>query len=451
MMNMFYGSTGTRDKNYSRLTSRERADVNTYNKRDPFMMQVPVPGEDFPLIRLVTKYQYGFLFVTLKDAEHLNILANRKINTCVKVQLHKAETNQTEKFQTETDSSKSPNPLFNKTFTFSLKEHEIRDTSLVIQVFDMGYITEEWVGVVHICMTHLWMGEQRVGWKKEERSVEIRPPDGEQGHTLMVLRCAKDGTVSESEEGRMRRKILIQEDQLFKVESANKIKQQELEDMFKEKETIELEVSDLEKKKIDYKFQLQRAETGHTVDVPNITKEVNEEISKKRKELELKKTRLQDVLDKSAELHSKTIDRASNGILKIGLRYKDDTNELFILVDSAKNLPAVNRTDTSDPYVKVTNQLNNELTFLGKTKTLWKELNPSWKEDFTLPDIRSLDQVEKCSLGFVVKDDERIRLGAKNTSLGKVFINMNSAQGAWHFDQLKRGTGAIYLEYPLQI
>jgi hypothetical protein len=53
----------------------------------------------------------------------------------------------------------------------------------------MGYLSEELVGVVHIYLTHLWMGEQRVGWKKEERKrVEIRPPDGEQSHTMMVLR-----------------------------------------------------------------------------------------------------------------------------------------------------------------------------------------------------------------------------------------------------------------------
>ena len=70
----------------------------------------------------------------------------------------------------------------------------------------------------------------------------------------------------------MRRKILLQEDKLFEIESANKIQNLELEEKFEEKEKLELHVSDLEKKKIDYKFQLQRAETGHTVDVPNISK-----------------------------------------------------------------------------------------------------------------------------------------------------------------------------------
>ena len=39
-----------------------------------------------------------------------------------------------EKFQTETDNSKNPSPAFNKTFRFSLRETEIRDSSLVIQV-----------------------------------------------------------------------------------------------------------------------------------------------------------------------------------------------------------------------------------------------------------------------------------------------------------------------------
>merc|ERR1712215_156148 len=119
-------------------------------------MQVPVEGEQFPLIRLVTKFEHGFLLVTLKDSEHLNILANKKINTCVKVQLYKTETNHRQMFQTETDTTKSPNPVFNKTLTFSLKETEIQDSSLIIQVFDMGFHTEKMVGVVHIYLTHLW-------------------------------------------------------------------------------------------------------------------------------------------------------------------------------------------------------------------------------------------------------------------------------------------------------
>ena len=61
---------------------------------------------------------------------------------------------------------------------------------------------------------------------------------------------------------------------MFSVESENNKKHQELEEKHREKDKIELEVSDLEKKTIEYKFQLQRAETGHTVDVPDITKYV---------------------------------------------------------------------------------------------------------------------------------------------------------------------------------
>ena len=95
--------------------------------------------------------------------------------------------------------------------------------------------------------------------------------------------------------------------------------------------------------------------------------------------------------------------------------------------------------------------MNNDQSILGKTKTLWKELNPTWKEEFSLPDVKSLDQLKKCSLGFVIKDDSRIRLGAKNISLGRVLVNINSAQGAWHFQQLSKDGGTVYLEYPLKI
>ena len=85
------------------ISKFQKDDVNTYNKRDPFIMQVPIQGEVFPLIRwtknnfptdssflsrLVTRYDHGFLVVTLKDAENLNVLANRRISTCVKVNLN---------------------------------------------------------------------------------------------------------------------------------------------------------------------------------------------------------------------------------------------------------------------------------------------------------------------------------------------------------------------------
>jgi hypothetical protein len=46
--------------------------------------------------------------------------------------------------------------------------------------------------------------------------------------------------------------------------------------------------------------------------------------------------------------------RARNGTLKLGLKYKEDTQELIILVDSGSNLPPVNHGEKhSDPYVKV--------------------------------------------------------------------------------------------------
>ena len=99
--------------------------------------------------------------------------------------------------------------------------------------------------------------------------------------------------------------------------------------------------------------------------------------------------------------------------------------------------------------MQVTSKLNNEQTILGKTKTIWKELNPSWKEEFSIK-LESLDQLKKYSLGLVVKDDSRFSVGPKCT-LGKVFVNINSAQGGWHFSQLTRGGSVVYLEYPLQI
>ena len=79
----------------------------------------------------------------------------------------------------------------------------------------------------------------------------------------------------DTEEGRMRRKILLQEDKLAKIEITNKMRRLELQERFEEKEKLELEVSDLEKRKVDYKLRLQRAESGHSVDIPDISKSVS--------------------------------------------------------------------------------------------------------------------------------------------------------------------------------
>ena len=91
--------------------------------------------------------------------------------------------------------------------------------------------------------------------------------------------------------------------------------------------------------------------------------------------------------------------------------------------------------------------VNNEQTFTGKTKTIWKELNPAWKEEFCVQ-VESVDQLSKCSLELVVKDDSKFGVGKR--VLGNVFININSAQGGWHLCRVAKGDEVVYLEYPLQ-
>merc|ERR1719206_1389754 len=108
----------------------------------------------------------------------------------------------------------------------------------------------------------------------------------------------------------MRRKILLQEDKLAKIESTNKMRHLDLQERFEEKDKLELEVSDLEKRKVDYNLQLQRA---------------------------------------------------TNGSLTLGLQYNPVKQQLMVMVDSARNLVPVNLGEKhSDPYVKVICLVNNE-------------------------------------------------------------------------------------------
>ena len=193
----------------------------------------------------------------------------------------------------------------------------------------------------------------------------------------MSIRKVQGKGIPDTEEAKMRRKIILQEDKLFEVETANKLKQEDLQRRLDEKIDLELAVTELEKKNVDYKFQLQQAEMGHTVRDPDITRsesflnrlksiflkffrQMSDEISDKTKDLEKKIARLGDLVSMSARLETKFLERATEGTLRVGIQHFRDKKQLLVVVISASGLRPVNFSEKhSDPYVKVRRILND--------------------------------------------------------------------------------------------
>jgi Ca2+-dependent lipid-binding protein len=87
--------------------------------------------------------------------------------------------------------------------------------------------------------------------------------------------------------------------------------------------------------------------------------------------------------------------------------------KLVLTVVEAKDLKAVDSGGTSDPYVKV---MHNKKEIL-KTQVVKKNLNPSWNETVSIPNVA----VDGLVLLFDVKDYNRI--GA-NVTIGEIEVNV---------------------------
>lgn len=444
-----YGSTKSLTRSRSsakaevlRLTSTDEKESRQWSGKEPFIMQKPIIGENFPTVRFRTQYnsEEEKLMVDLLDAEHLNqLVENGKTHPYLKVYLEPGKDG--EKQTINDDPTYNPNPTYNKKFEFTVpnEDYNKNELCLVIQVFNNNYVKNELLGVTQVYLSHLRQEEGQ--WAEQET-----------GHKLMVLRT-KDGIVPKSEEARMRRKILQQEDELHQLEEANNVIRTNIANKKKHKEEVAREITELEKKKANLALLEQKARNGETVELPDIEGEVELEVGRYRTELEEKSKEAEKLEKKVAELLSSIISKSKNGSLKVGLAHYPESDSLIVEVVSAKKIAAINIQNTkSDPYIKVSLSIPGQATSdLGKTRTIWKNLNPTWEEDLPSPDgvVITREDVKNCSIELVMKDDAKV--GAK-TPMGKVVINANSSQGAWHLDQVANKSGnKIYMEYPIQL
>lgn len=113
------------------------------------------------------------------------------------------------------------------------------------------------------------------------------------------------------------------------------------------------------------------------------------------------------------------------GELLVSLCYQPAANRLTVVVLKARNLPKMDLTGLSDPYVKIYLLYNGQRIAKKKTHVKKRTLNPVFNESF-LFDVPYNEGLQNISLEFLVLDWDRM---TKNEVVGRLEIGLK-AQGA---------------------
>nr|8FAM_A Chain A, Synaptotagmin [Octopus bimaculoides]8FAM_B Chain B, Synaptotagmin [Octopus bimaculoides] len=108
------------------------------------------------------------------------------------------------------------------------------------------------------------------------------------------------------------------------------------------------------------------------------------------------------------------------GKLQYSMDYDFQKGELTVNVIQAADLPGMDMSGTSDPYVKVYLMPDKKKKF--ETKVHRKTLNPVFNESFTFKNVPYADITGK-TLIFAIYDFDRF---SKHDQIGQVQVPMNS-------------------------
>ncbi|XP_038071955.1 synaptotagmin-4-like [Patiria miniata] len=132
--------------------------------------------------------------------------------------------------------------------------------------------------------------------------------------------------------------------------------------------------------------------------------------------------------------HPKISKSQGRGELLTSLCYQPAANKLTVVVLKAKNLPKMDVTGLSDPYVKIYLMYNNGRLAKKKTRLKKRTLNPVFNESF-LFDV-PLEGLENVSLEFQVLDHDRVM---KNEIIGRLVIGKEAGENeAQHWADIMR-------------
>lgn len=113
-----------------------------------------------------------------------------------------------------------------------------------------------------------------------------------------------------------------------------------------------------------------------------------------------------------------TLKTQGRGEILVSLCYQPAANRLTVVVLKARNLPKMDITGLSDPYIKVYLLYNNQRIAKKKTHVKKRTLNPVYNESF-LFDVPYNEGLQNISLEFLVLDWDRM---TKNEVIGRLEI-----------------------------
>jgi len=425
----------------------------------PLVMVAPIDGEQFPMIRLTSRYdeRYSNFYLRIDQAENLHLLSDKKTTSiCIKV-YRLLNGCREEVGQTETSSEVNPTFANSKQMSMEVKMEEVKATRLVIVVNTLGVFgrDSDEVGLLQLSIEHLLSAgkvkEERRHSDKREAAATVVGEGRETTQSFLLLRCDRSShshpgetSLVPGETAKLRRKLVAQEDDFWSEQRRRMNKQEAVECTLVKRDELEDELSQLERQASHLSLQLMSAETGRVTDIPNIAGQAEEELDRRKSILAENKSRLRDLTARVLDLESQMLSLSRSGVLKVGLKWEREDQLLTISVISARNLPSLNQTDNfSDPYVKVTLMRKGaeKPEVVGKTETIWRTLEPIWAEGTMT--IQVEEALEEVSLGFVVKDDSKVSWVRANETIGKAFINRRSALGLEHLTRASRQAGSL--------
>lgn len=116
------------------------------------------------------------------------------------------------------------------------------------------------------------------------------------------------------------------------------------------------------------------------------------------------------------------------GELLVSLCYQPAANRLTVVVLKARNLPKMDLTGLSDPYVKIYLLYNGQRIAKKKTHVKKRTLNPVFNESF-LFDVPYNEGLQNISLEFLVLDWDRM---TKNEVVGRLEIGTRTRGTEYH-------------------
>ena len=109
-------------------------------------------------------------------------------------------------------------------------------------------------------------------------------------------------------------------------------------------------------------------------------------------------------------------DEESSPSLQFSLHYDIQRRTMTVHLQEASNLPAKDRSGTSDPFVVMHLHPNKEEIF--ESQIVYKTLNPVFDESFEFHNLQ-LDDVHRQSLVFRIYDHDKF---SKNEMIGGIFL-----------------------------